>query len=104
MRNLNAVVKQLNNSTANACASFVSEAEKQLVGKDCLIIKGKYRGRKAKVESVIISHNMDGYGLGVMARPYKLTKQGEIIADDLLWDDREARSWRPISDMVFDVV
>lgn len=69
--------------------SGLAEATVLFQDRDVVIRVGKYRGRLARVTAL----NVSGRGtLGLLAQPYD-TRPGK--GDRLLWDDAQARTYRP---------
>ena len=68
----------------NAHCNYAIQKVLGLKDRDVTILKGKYKGRKAKITSI----HADYEGLLFLVQPYHL-KTGE-----LLWDDAQARVYR----------
>jgi len=99
--NLNRTAQELSCSYQNAANSILETANRRFKDQDCLILKGKYRGRKARVHYASLA---DGT-LTVYAPPYKLTTDGEIAQPvEFLNIDRAAREYRPLKDITFEVI
>lgn len=74
--------------------SLLKEAEDLFQGRDVVIRVGRYRGRRARITSVIVSQGLTEGRLAFLSQPYD-ARPGRT--DQLLWDDDQARTYRPVS-------
>lgn len=83
--------------------SLRREAETMFLGLSARFLNGKYEGRWGIVKAVMIS---DLEGVTLMVQPYAMTivnpetglPSGIVGEGDLLWQHRDARSYRPVAE------
>lgn len=70
----------------------LAAAKEQALGKDVILLAGKFKGRKARVTGVTIWNDEVQY----LAQPYRRDGQLNSYGEhrDLLWDHPDARSYR----------
>lgn len=74
--------------------NFKNVLNENVIGRDVIFKTGKFKGRKGRVTHLTFSSNIHGhFEFLFLAQPYNLSKNAG--PDDLLWDDSEARSYRP---------